>query len=107
MRRTYDEEGAKALTANFLKGLLRKKGMTYRAIAKKLRSWGWEGNPQSLANRLSRGGFSAGFFIIVLKALDEEGVKLSDVERLGLKTEERALSLKSARLEKMKSRYRI
>jgi hypothetical protein len=100
VRGIYNENGAKALVGNYLKGAIRKKKVTYRSLALKLRRWGWKDSPESIANRLSRGAFSAGFFITVLKALKLEEVELSEIERLGLKTEEKALKLLRARLAK-------
>ena len=100
MRRTYNEGEAKALVGNYLKGVIRKKKVSYRSLATKLRRWGWNDSPASIANRLSRGGFSAGFFVTVLKALKLEQVELIEIETLGLKTEERALRLLRARLQK-------
>jgi hypothetical protein len=100
LRHVYDEDGAKALAGNFLKALIRKKGVKYQALALKLRRWGWHDSAASLANRLSRGAFSAGFFITVLKAVGEDTLSLTEIERLGLRTEKNTMDLRRARLVK-------
>ncbi len=97
MKRRYSEEEAKAIAGNYLKGLIKKKGLGYKILAERLRRRGWRDNERSLANRFSRGGFSAGFFIVMLDILGEEDIQLRDLEIIALKTEKKALDLRYSR----------
>ncbi|WP_448208428.1 DUF6471 domain-containing protein [Azospirillum sp. sgz302134] len=55
------------------KGLLRaeikRRDLTYPQLAERLRGIGVEETPASIANKISRGSFSAAFMIQVLKAI--------------------------------------
>jgi len=57
---------------NILKPELKRRGMTYRGLAKKLAGRGVHETERNLNNKISRSGFTAGFFLQCLEAI---GVK--------------------------------
>jgi hypothetical protein len=59
------EEKAK----NLLKGELKRKGVTYAQLAEKLAALGLQETERNLANKISRGGFTAAFLIQCLEAV--------------------------------------
>lgn len=59
------EEKAK----NLLKGELKRRGVGYRELAEKLTAMGVPETERNIANKISRGGFSAAFFAQCLDAL--------------------------------------
>lgn len=62
------EEKAK----NILKGELKRRGITYAGLVEKLAAIGVQETERNLANKISRGGFTAAFFIQCLKAIGSE-----------------------------------
>jgi hypothetical protein len=62
------EEKAK----NLLKGELKRRGVTYAQLVEKLGVLGVQETERNLANKISRGGFTAAFF---LQCLAATGVK--------------------------------
>jgi hypothetical protein len=60
------------LAKNLLKGELKRRGMTYAGLAEALVAIGLPENKRNLNNKISRGGFTAAFF---LQALAVIGVK--------------------------------
>jgi hypothetical protein len=59
------EEKAK----NLLKAELKRRGVGYRELAEKLTALGVPETERNLANKISRGGFSAAFFLQCLDAI--------------------------------------
>jgi hypothetical protein len=59
------EEKAK----NLLKAELKRRGLSYRELAEKLAAIGVSETERNLNNKISRGGFSAAFFIQCLSAI--------------------------------------
>ena len=59
------EERAK----NLLKGELKRRGLTYADLAEKLAEIGVSETDRNLNNKISRGGFSAAFFLQCLEAI--------------------------------------
>lgn len=57
---------------NILKGELKRRGVTYRQLGEKLGE-----TEKNLNNKISRGGFSAGFFIRCLEAIDAKEVRIN------------------------------
>jgi Domain of unknown function (DUF6471) len=51
-----------------LKGELKRRGLTYRQLAERLAEMGIHETERNLNNKISRGGFTAGFFIQCLEA---------------------------------------
>ena len=66
------EEKAK----NLLKGELKRKGVTYAQLAEKLGAMGISETERNLNNKISRGGFTAAFFIQCLTAIGVTEVRL-------------------------------
>ena len=58
---------------NYAKGMLKaeiaRRQLSYKQLAEKLREIGIEETEANLRNKISRGGFSAGFFLQCLKAI--------------------------------------
>jgi hypothetical protein len=59
------EERAK----NILKAELKRRGMTYAQLAEKLKPLGLAENERNLANKISRGSFTAAFFMMCMDAI--------------------------------------
>lgn len=53
-----------------LKSELKKRGLSYKQLAEKLKEIGVEENDRNIANKLARGGFSAVFFLQCLSAIN-------------------------------------
>jgi hypothetical protein len=68
------EEKAK----NLLKAELKRKGVTYAQLAEKLDALGVKETERNLANKISRGGFTAVFFIQCLEAIGCHTLRLAD-----------------------------
>jgi hypothetical protein len=67
------EEKAK----NLLKAELKRRGIGYRELAEKLASLGVAETERNLANKISRGGFTAAFFVQCLDAIGAKDVRLN------------------------------
>ncbi|MFO1080357.1 MAG: DUF6471 domain-containing protein [Reyranellaceae bacterium] len=65
-------ETAKAL----LKAELKRRGVSYRQLAEKLTDMGTPETERNIANKLSRGGFTAAFFLQCLAAIGCENLRL-------------------------------
>ena len=68
------EEKAK----NLLKGELKRRGIGYRELAEKLTAIGLPETERNIANKISRGGFTAAFFIECLSAIGCTTLRLED-----------------------------
>lgn len=66
------EERAK----NLLKAELKRKGMSYADLAARLAELGVQETERNLANKISRGGFTAAFLLQCLQAIDAKSVQL-------------------------------
>jgi uncharacterized protein DUF6471 len=64
---------------NILKGELKRRGLTYAQLADKLAKIGVEENERNLNNKISRGGFTAAFFIQCLEAIGCETVHVGHI----------------------------
>jgi transcriptional regulator with XRE-family HTH domain len=67
------EERAK----NLLKAELKRRGMSYRDLAEKLGTLGVAETERNLANKISRGGFTAAFFLQCLDAIGSNDLRLT------------------------------
>jgi 3-mercaptopyruvate sulfurtransferase SseA len=76
--RTAEHELAER-TKRFVKAELKRADVTYEQLAHLLREMGYDETKVSVANKLSRGTFSATFFVAVMKAIGVEQVRLEDV----------------------------
>lgn len=61
---------------NILKGELKRRGVTYRQLAERLAERGVQETERNLNNKISRGGFTAGFFLLCLDAINAETISL-------------------------------
>lgn len=69
------EERAK----RFLKVELARADVGYRELAERLKKHGMKETEASIANKISRGTFSATFLLASLKAIDREQLSLQDI----------------------------
>jgi len=69
------EERAK----RFLKAELARADVGYRELAERLKKHGLKETEASIANKMSRGTFSATFLLASLKAIDADFVRLESV----------------------------
>jgi hypothetical protein len=67
------EEKAK----NLLKSELKRRGVGYRELAEKLTAMGVPETERNLANKISRGGFTAAFFVQCLDAIGAVDLRLN------------------------------
>lgn len=61
---------------NILKGELKRRGLTYADLAEKLAGIGVEENERNLNNKISRGGFTAAFFLECLVAIGVRDLRI-------------------------------
>lgn len=61
---------------NILKAELKRKGVGYRELAEKLSEMGTEIGEQGVANKISRGGFSASFMVQCFEAIGEREIRI-------------------------------
>lgn len=61
---------------NLLKGELKRRGVSYAQLVEKLAPLGVHETERNLANKLSRGGFSAAFMLQCLSALGVSALHL-------------------------------
>jgi hypothetical protein len=65
--------------SQFLKAELKRRNVTYEELARRLNEFGSRETKASIANKLSRGQFSAIFFIDTLRAIGIGKVDLEDL----------------------------
>lgn len=81
-----DEDWAD-IAKNMLKAELKRRGMGYRELAERLTAMGvrtTSGEPESernLANKISRGGFTAAFFLQCMAAIGVTALRLDDIPK--------------------------
>jgi hypothetical protein len=63
---------------NLLKGELKRRGVSYLQLTEKLAALGVHETERNLANKISRGGFSAAFFLQCLQAIGASSLQLQD-----------------------------
>ena len=61
-----------------LKAELKRKGVGYRELAEKLTAMGTPESERNLANKISRGGFTAAFMVQCLVAIGCTSLRLDD-----------------------------
>ena len=66
-------------TEQFLKAELARTDIGYRELAERLEKQGLRETEASIANKISRGTFSATFLLASLKAIEREQVSLQDI----------------------------
>jgi hypothetical protein len=76
--KTHEQEWADR-AKRFLKAELKRADLTYEELAAKLRDKGWEETQASVASKLSRGAFTATFFLAALAEIGVEVIRLGEV----------------------------
>ena len=66
-------------TKRLLKAELKRADVTHEALATRLTEMGMTETKASVANKISRGGFPASFFVATMKAIGRDVVRLDDV----------------------------
>ena len=61
---------------NILKSELKRRGITYAELAQKLTALGVQESERNLANKISRGSFTAAFFMMCMDAIGVRSVSL-------------------------------
>lgn len=73
-----DQQDEWAIKAkNILKAELKRRGVTYRGLSERLSAMGIHETERNLNNKISRGGFSAAFFLQCLEAIDCHTLQVS------------------------------
>ena len=65
-----------AQAKNILKAELKRRGITYAQLAEKLQALGAKENERNIANKISRGSFTAAFFMMCMDAIGARQVSL-------------------------------
>jgi hypothetical protein len=65
--------------SRFLKAELKRAGVTYADLAKRLEAHGLKETEASISSKLARGTFAATFLLATLAALEMEGMRLEDL----------------------------
>lgn len=78
MRECTMEDEWQARVKAMLKAELKRKGVSYRELADKLNTMGENETDRNIANKISRGGFSAAFFVQCLAAIGCSAVRIED-----------------------------
>ena len=65
-----------AMSQSILKAELKRRNIGYRELAEKLTAMGTPETDRNIANKISRGGFTAAFFIQCLVAIGAQSVRL-------------------------------
>jgi hypothetical protein len=63
----------------FLKAEIKRADITYEELATRLEPHGFKENAASIANKLSRGTFSATFLLACIAALELTGINIEDL----------------------------
>jgi hypothetical protein len=63
----------------FVKAELKRAGVTYAELARRLEAHGLQETEASITSKLARGTFAVTFFLATLAALELEGVRLEDL----------------------------
>ncbi len=71
-----DETDWHALVKGMLKAEIKRRNLTYEQLVAKLAEIGVAVDPHVLRNKISRGGFSAVFFVQCLKAIGCKSIQL-------------------------------
>ena len=66
-------------TTRFIKAELKRAGVTYTELAKRLETHGLKETEASITNKLSRGTIAATFLLATIAALELDGVRLENL----------------------------
>ena len=73
-----DQPKFQDMAKNMLRGELKRRGMGYRDLAEALEGQGVRETEKNLANKISRGSFTAAFFLQCLAAIGVRKVELDE-----------------------------
>jgi lambda repressor-like predicted transcriptional regulator len=76
MAKVEDQNEWAVKAKNLLKAELKRKGVGYRDLSDRLKEMGTDLSEQSVANKISRGGFSAAFLLQCLEAIGVSEIRL-------------------------------
>ena len=76
MVKAADQDQWTIRAKNLLKGEMKRRGVTYRQLSEHLAGMGIHETEKNLNNKISRGGFTAGFFVLCLEAIGATELKL-------------------------------
>lgn len=76
MAKVEDQNEWAVKAKNLLKSELKRKGVSYRDLSAKLTEMGSGMSEQALANKISRGGFSAAFMLQCLEAIGTQSLRI-------------------------------
>jgi len=79
MKLAADEKELATKVSRFLKAELKRAGVTYTELAKRLENHGMTETEASITNKLSRGTITATFLLAALAALELEVMRLEDL----------------------------
>ena len=65
--------------SRFLQAELKRADVTYEELAARLTAKGWQETKASIANKLSRGAFTATFFLAALAEIGCQNIRLEDI----------------------------
>lgn len=65
--------------SRYLKAELKRQGVTYDDLAARLNAIGFQETKASISNKISRGAFTAAFFLASLKAVGCQTVRMEDI----------------------------
>lgn len=71
-------QDARAWSSRILQMSMMYRGLTYRELNDLLNEMGVEENERNLRNKIGRGEFSAAFFLLCLKAMDMDHLRVAD-----------------------------
>ena len=74
-----DEQDWAERTKRFLKVELKRHDVTHEELARRLTDLGMPETKASVANKISRGGFAAAFFLASMKAIGCKSIKVDDL----------------------------
>lgn len=72
------DEVWQAKARNLIKGQIKLRGFSYKEVVERLEKIGVKETEQNIANKLSRGGFSAVFLLQVMKAIECRNISISE-----------------------------
>lgn len=65
--------------SRFLKAEMKRAGVTYAQLARRMKEHGLEETEASITSKLARGTFAATFLLCALAALEMDGLRLEDL----------------------------
>lgn len=65
--------------SRFIKAELKRAGVSYKELARRLNEHGLQETEDSITSKLGRGTFAVTFFLATLAALEMKGIRLEDL----------------------------